>query len=211
MYGYPLLYHDMDKRVMIWCAPRPLDQLPSPPLVAGHRLRVVHSPNHLVEKILAFDAGLDDRAIEILKLGVCRDLSSRYSNALYKLGALPLNAGSIICAGRFIPGNSVNPAEKLLFVLLLQEQPLLPVCIPVGLPEYANAVARIDQMPEAKSDSGTWHSVDYRWACRVVKNEVIPLEIEMIVDPFLMGCRAAVLFHSNHVQLSSKTGRSTRI
>lgn len=83
----PLLYHDMDKNLMIQFIPEGLDAEPpdlqgalafAPPGVreamSGRNLlhRLVRSRNDLVEKIRAFDDGLDDRILEALKLEILR-------------------------------------------------------------------------------------------------------------------------------------------
>lgn len=69
---YPFLYHDMEKRLMVWLwtdAGEPdLKDVPPAALMKDYRLRLVASRNQLVEKILIFDDDLDDRVIEFLKL-----------------------------------------------------------------------------------------------------------------------------------------------
>ena len=77
---YPLLYHDMEKQLMVWLLPEggedpgdPSDPDELPPamrktLGAGYTFRRVGSHNELREKIYVYDAGLDDRVIEVVKL-----------------------------------------------------------------------------------------------------------------------------------------------
>jgi predicted RNA-binding Zn-ribbon protein involved in translation (DUF1610 family) len=67
-----LLYHDMDRQVMIMLGCQSPDELEAPePLVqefqAQYSLRLVRSMNELIEKVLVLDADLDDRAVEIFK------------------------------------------------------------------------------------------------------------------------------------------------
>lgn len=79
---YPVLYHQMEDRMMIYYVNRdediesvykmlkgedPADELQ---LLAreGYLNRIVLTRNQLREKLLIFDAGLDDRIIEIMKL-----------------------------------------------------------------------------------------------------------------------------------------------
>lgn len=73
---HELLYHDMEKRHMIWLTRpgedgRPVidmdeaDKLTQ--VMAGYRLRVVASFNQLLEKIYIFESSLDDRVVELLK------------------------------------------------------------------------------------------------------------------------------------------------
>ncbi len=69
---YPLLYHDMGKRFMIWLWTGSNDptneQLLDFRLVSSYQYRLVTSIEELIEKILIFDQGLDDRIIEMYKL-----------------------------------------------------------------------------------------------------------------------------------------------
>ena len=69
---YPMLYHDMEQKVMIHlCAPQgEPESLGSGGLpqmerfLEGYRFRRVNTRNELREKILIFDAGLDDGLLE---------------------------------------------------------------------------------------------------------------------------------------------------
>lgn len=82
---YPCLFHDMERHAMIQYVPdatqagktaADLDKLfehgPLQHMVdeAGYRCRIVFSHNDLREKARIFHDGLDDRAIEIIKLAV---------------------------------------------------------------------------------------------------------------------------------------------
>lgn len=69
-----LLYHDLDQGVLIWLTYGP-EKVPDPramhlfeALERPYTKRVVRSPRHLAEKILGFDAGLDDRVVEVVKV-----------------------------------------------------------------------------------------------------------------------------------------------
>ena len=65
----PCLYHDMSNQFMVWLMPE--EETPDAsgfdPL-AGYTLRRVDSPNAFREKIAILERGLDDRAVEIMKL-----------------------------------------------------------------------------------------------------------------------------------------------
>src|SRR3954468_18792636 len=64
---YPMLYHDMNRKFMIWLWPGEgspdSKQLPLDELGNDYRLRVVPSPNRLLEKISIFEKQFDDRFI----------------------------------------------------------------------------------------------------------------------------------------------------
>lgn len=76
---YPFLYHDTQRRLMIALNPDPdAKRLESPPLVDGLKKRVVRLPAELKEKILIFEAGLDDAAMELTKLLLSAPLCKKY-------------------------------------------------------------------------------------------------------------------------------------
>lgn len=64
------LYHDMAGEFMVWLWPNTEEALPKASFepLSGYRLRIVESLNDFREKIAVLEAGLDDRAIEMMKL-----------------------------------------------------------------------------------------------------------------------------------------------
>ena len=77
IHGYPLLYHDMERKLMLYN----LEEGDTPEVLPdgilggllgvmreSYSFRQVHSRNELVEKIRIADAGLDDRVVEIFKV-----------------------------------------------------------------------------------------------------------------------------------------------
>ncbi len=78
---YSLLYHDMEKHLMIWLWTDAGDPdakaVPPATLMKDYHLRYVATQNELIEKILIFDAGLDDRIIEFVKLLLYLQASER--------------------------------------------------------------------------------------------------------------------------------------
>lgn len=73
---YSLLYHDVARALMVWQVPEGEPdaeaRLPYDPVIeealALYRLRFVRTRNELIEKILLFDAELDDRVVELFKV-----------------------------------------------------------------------------------------------------------------------------------------------
>lgn len=65
----PCLYHDMTNQFMVWLSPegKPQDVPRFDPL-AGYTLRWVTDLNGFREKINILERGLDDRAVEVMKL-----------------------------------------------------------------------------------------------------------------------------------------------
>jgi hypothetical protein len=71
--AYPMLYHDMEQQLMIWLWPEPGEPMTEGMdgvygQMPGFRFRVVRTFNELIEKILLFDQGCDDRETEMFKL-----------------------------------------------------------------------------------------------------------------------------------------------
>ncbi|MDY3619344.1 CpXC domain-containing protein [Agathobaculum sp.] len=65
----PCLYHDMSNQFMVWLWPEEetAPRAEFDPL-AGYKLRIVDSLNAFREKISVLELGLDDRAVELMKL-----------------------------------------------------------------------------------------------------------------------------------------------
>ena len=78
---YPLLYHDPQQKLMVWLLPdgNPLPQaaLEAARALEGYTLRRVREVGELIEKVNLFDAGLDDRVLEMCKWVTCRELSAK--------------------------------------------------------------------------------------------------------------------------------------
>ncbi len=82
---YPLLYHDQQQKLMVWLLiPDEHDEISldraslemEKTALEGYRLRLVTTANTLIEKILIFDSGLDDRVIEFIKAMLWQDEAS---------------------------------------------------------------------------------------------------------------------------------------
>lgn len=78
--SYECLYHDPDQKIMIWMlpsgAPRVLEDdaiLNRVRTMEDYRFRIVANPGELMEKVLIFDAGLDDRCMEMVKYVASRE------------------------------------------------------------------------------------------------------------------------------------------
>ena len=75
---YPILYHDMQNNAMVYCVPEQEAEEAKKTFAAaedmvedkipGYRNRVVTDHNALREKAIIFDAGMDDRVIELVKI-----------------------------------------------------------------------------------------------------------------------------------------------
>lgn len=90
--AFDLLYHDMDKRLAIWLKyPDDTGRFGVDPLARDlfaaitdeYTCRRVPSFQELLEKILVFDSGLNDYAVELAKLLICIREGIEISSPLY--------------------------------------------------------------------------------------------------------------------------------
>jgi rubredoxin len=80
---YPFLYHDPERKFMVYLSPngdgcKESDIEAKFPQLAGITKRLVSTPESLKEKILIFEAGLDDRAVELVKFALAGVLDKKH-------------------------------------------------------------------------------------------------------------------------------------
>lgn len=80
---YETLYHDPQKKLMLWLVPDgKISETQMQAItnhtkaMGGYTLRLVRDMGELMEKVLIFDAGLDDAAIELCKWVTKREMTS---------------------------------------------------------------------------------------------------------------------------------------
>lgn len=90
--AYECLYHDPDERYMIWMLPsgepEGLQQaaiMNQVRAMGDYRLRTVRNAGDLMEKVMIFDAGLDDRCIELVKFVAGSELQNVSNLHFYRL------------------------------------------------------------------------------------------------------------------------------
>jgi hypothetical protein len=158
-----LLYHDIDKQVMIWLmyleedghipvevAPPTEDLFPQLP--REYRFRIVKSRREFVEKILIFDDELDDRIIEVLKLHVASKSSSEN-----------------IEIGEGLYYNGIEQ-KKIVFVLLCKEGNSMTCSITMDDGYLHDSAFLQSQLEETLEEKGTWLIVDQDYALEIVRN-----------------------------------------
>ncbi len=147
---YPVLYHDMKQKFMIWLRPGTAQpettSLPLGPLIAEYTLRLVESRNDLVEKVLLFDEGLDDRAFEFLKLSL-------------RVGAEERTLGTLLFSGR----TRSPEGEDGLNLVQLDGREGLPLYLPMKT--YDEVVSALEKtLPPALAERGRWLRVNPDYA-----------------------------------------------
>lgn len=157
---WPLLYHDMERNLMVHIrideqlsdgqAPQPD---PVEDFMRGFTLRTVASRNELVEKVLIFEDGLDDRIIEIFKIALRRQLEQDGQGGD---GELMFSA----C------GESEEGEKEIAFVLLEGEGES-SFAVPLSVYEYFAEHIR-SRLPAPEAEAGQWLRVNAGYAESVV-------------------------------------------
>jgi hypothetical protein len=149
---YPMLYHDMPSRLMVWLQPSSANpekvSLPMGSFIAEYTLRLVDSRNDLVEKVLLLDEGLDDRVMEFLKLSLRT-----------AAGGPGGHGGALLFAGP-AENQSGQPGFKLLHVEAGEGEPIF-----VGRAEYEEAAKSLEKTLLPKdAERGRWLRVNQEYA-----------------------------------------------
>jgi hypothetical protein len=155
---YPLLYHDSAKKLMIW---RVIEgqQLDNAAMSGGafmrdYQFRIVTNRNHLVEKILIFGHGLDDRVVEFAKF-------------LLRKGAK--DAGQSLSGELLFNGKCKNVSgEEAIEYVVMKPTGFEKLATPMAtFTEITNALA--SKLPPAQSESGKWLTVDECYAMELAQ------------------------------------------
>lgn len=114
---YPCLYHDKEQKFMIYLVPEGSEQDLKKvevdtrfPQLAGVRKRAVTSPMELKEKVLIYEAGLDDVGVELVKAGLAAIVEEKQNKAVE--------------AGCFCFANQGTDRMGFLFFMEGEEEPL---------------------------------------------------------------------------------------
>lgn len=160
---WDVLYHDMDRKVMIWHVHNEYpaeDHLPDQvgtmlePITRNYQLRIVTSFPQLVEKIFVFDDGLDDRVVELLKYVMWeKNGPTQYSPDMFL----------------FCEGLTTNPSkERELVFVLLDESGNRGGCTYPWKP-YLEAVTFVrDRLGDLSACQGSWLTVNRDFVLRML-------------------------------------------
>ncbi len=176
MFGYSLLYHDMHRHLMISLEHVGHENRSSLGL-PDYRLRVVRTASQLVEKITVFDADLDDRALEILKVGVLEDLIRRYQEPLRKMEAFPLDPAQL----HFIGTSPGERGSRTLFLVPLLG--LTPGALLLTAENAYSEAVRLLAERNPPAAEGEWLRVDCDWAKSCLGDRTRLFEVEIMVSP----------------------------
>jgi hypothetical protein len=147
---YPMLYHDMDRNLMVYFADGKdtgaISILPLGALMKGYQFRITASRNELLEKVWIADANFDDRAMELFKLSLRGQMENTGGGEL------------LFC------GTSQNAdGQDLLSFVWLTAQGSENIAVERGsYIEFAEGVAEV--LKQEPALSGEWHRIDQKYA-----------------------------------------------
>src|SRR5262245_43957526 len=152
--SYSLLYHDMVGQFMVWLVPgddcpEPLDSDLFGSLGKDYRYRLVRSRKELVEKLLVFGDGLDDRVVEVCKLFL------RHGE-----GAVARDAGGTVYYDGSSPEAPGGP--QLRFVLTGVAEPVSVGLQPGAYEDLRSRLATV--LSDADEAPGQWREVNEGYA-----------------------------------------------
>ncbi len=154
---YPCLYHDKARKFMIYLVPEGNNQMLRKvevdtrfPQLAGVRKRAVVSPMELKEKVLIFEAGLDDISVELVKTGLAAIVEDKQKET--------------VDAGCFCFANQQTDRIGFLFFVDGEETPLKKA---TRFATYQKAMEISKQCGEKPSDD--FIHVDSRMAARLLE------------------------------------------
>lgn len=160
---YPLLYHDMTGQFMVWMLP-PRGELepgsqPMQGKMPGYRLRLVRDRNELIEKILIFDRGLDDRLVEVFKALVKMRLAEEQPGDAGQV--LFLDVAAEEGGGRVLQFEHLTAEGSRGFSV--DWEPFAEVCREAG-----------PKLPPVEAESGQWLKVDAAYAFNLLNGDAPP-------------------------------------
>jgi hypothetical protein len=152
---YPMLYHDMEQDLMIWLfpgeEPPPDDSLGTSAMLRGlsegYQCRWVQSFNELLEKILLFDADIDDRIFEWFKIMMRSQWSGNVADS----------------DDIFFSGSSESDGEPVLGLTVISQDGCREATIPSdvfdGLAKHAKGHGVFNMFPV----DATWPRVNHHY------------------------------------------------
>lgn len=116
---YPCLYHDKSKNFMIYvvpngcdCSLQSVEAVKAFPQLQGVAKRVVTSLAELKEKILIFEAGLDDYAVEMVKLALAGIEAKKHGRTVNKGYFCFLNEAENRIVFSFLLADETEPIQQ---------------------------------------------------------------------------------------------------
>lgn len=167
--AYNCLYNDIDKRIMIWLLPNPTEEevksinaarqreIDGRPVGSLYIERIVTTPDELKEKLLIFEAGYDDRIIELLKIIFLAQLDKITGSA--KIKDEPVDA---------IYFDSAGEEDKGSFAVFFKNRE--PLVEPLDYKLYLKLFDDFIEFVGHHTKAG-FQFIDYEWAIEIIKKK----------------------------------------
>ncbi len=187
---YETLYHDPEKKLMLWLVPD--DKFSEAQMQAitnhtkamgGYTLRLVRDMGELMEKVLVFDAGLDDLVIELCKWVTKREMASGRP-AAENGGANPGDGGDTAEAGSADTDSGNNGQDDIdsavfhfyrvegegdgRIIVLTYASKGRMAGLKIGWNVYEDCKGIIDRNPSVRPSEGFVH-IDRDWIDRIIR------------------------------------------
>ena len=161
---YETLYHDPEKKVMIWLMPSGELSETQMQAIANHtramgdyRLRMVGDVGALMEKILVFDGNLDDMAVEMCKYVTKMEMMSKNRSMADSIAAAPFH---------FHRTEDRDGSKVLVFIYPSGDQMMR---LDVGFNVYEDSLGIISRNPDIIPSSDTFMKIDQDWVMSLMK------------------------------------------
>lgn len=161
---YETLYHDPEQKIMIWLMPSGELSETQMQAIANHtramgnyRLRLVKDVGALMEKILIFDSGLDDMAVEMCKYVTKMELVSRNGSAREEIESMPFH---------FHRTDETDGVRSLVFIYPDSGQ---MASLNVGFNVYEDSLGILERNPDIIPGQDTFMKIDQDWISSFMK------------------------------------------
>ncbi|HYF50022.1 MAG TPA: CpXC domain-containing protein [Planctomycetota bacterium] len=153
--AHPMLYHDMDRKLMVWLVYQGEIPEGGPSAIGtleGYRFRRVRSYEELMEKIMIDDEKLDDRVIEVMKLAALSMLEEKKDRTNDRL---------------YFEGSGLNKkGDPVMSLAVISGEQAGQLSVPHG---FYSEVARLIEARNEEPQEG-WLSIDREYAVNVLKD-----------------------------------------
>ena len=161
---YETLYHDPEKKIMIWLMPSgDLSETQMQAIanhtraMGGYRLRLVKDVGALMEKLLIFDAGLDDMAVEMCKYVTKMEMMSGNRGMQEQLASAPIH---------FHRTEDNDGMKSLVFIYPAAGQMM---SFRIGFNVYEDSLGIIARNPDIVPPQDTFTRIDQDWILSFMK------------------------------------------
>jgi ribosomal protein S27E len=174
-----LMYHDMDQKLMILRGKKePADTLAeafgpvAETVQAEYTYRLVNSINDLIEKILIWDAGLDDRVVEVVKILLMDHIekSEQGENAELFFGEVYIEDQTEDQAEQEPLKQPSKESEKMVEFVLVNASGSTAWAVPFDATVQKCDTELRDILPDRQSECGKWLRVDREYAQQYLEN-----------------------------------------